>query len=81
MLDDNLKKYYEARAPEYEQVYLRDDPARELEEDHIISAMKKLFFGRSVLEIACFTGYWTRTLSGTAQHILCLKITTRLTNY
>lgn len=78
MRDDSLRRYYEARAPEYEEIYLRDDPVRQQEEGQIVSAMKKLFINRRILEIACGTGYWTRALFETARSIVAVDTSQKM---
>ncbi len=65
-----LQQYYESRAPEYEKVYGFTDPARREELDAIESLACERFKNKSVLEIACGSGYWTELLSGVASDIL-----------
>jgi ubiquinone/menaquinone biosynthesis C-methylase UbiE len=64
-----LKQYYSNRAEEYEKVYYRDDPIRQKEQLQIANQMKKAFTNRSVLEVACGTGYWTKTLVEVANNV------------
>ena len=52
-----MRAYYNARAP-YMAKSLATPPAGQLLE--IVTELEKLARGRTVLEIACGTGYWTR---------------------
>jgi ubiquinone/menaquinone biosynthesis C-methylase UbiE len=67
--DPTLPEYYSRRAPEYEQMWYRDDPARQAEQAAMVAAMKEVFHGRRVLEVACGTGYWTQFLVETVAHV------------
>jgi SAM-dependent methyltransferase len=62
-----MKEYYSRRAHEYEDIYHRDDPIRQHEQEQIKSELKEIFKGRSVLEIACGTGYWTEAIAAVAR--------------
>jgi SAM-dependent methyltransferase len=64
-----MNEYYSKRAKEYEDVYYRDDPIRQAEQNQIKSEMKRIFSDRSVLEIACGTGYWTQYIAEVAKNI------------
>lgn len=62
--DSDLRAYYAARAREYDHVYAkpeRQDDLREIE-----SWLPGVFHGRSILEVACGTGYWTQFLAPVA---------------
>jgi ubiquinone/menaquinone biosynthesis C-methylase UbiE len=65
-----MQDYYNRRAGEYEAIYHRDDPARQLELGAITTAMRAALAGHDVLEIACGTGYWTERLAPFAQSVL-----------
>ena len=54
-----MQNYYNRRAAEYEQIYRRDDPARQAELSSLTLAMQQTLAGRRVLELACGTGFWT----------------------
>ncbi|MCP4684108.1 MAG: class I SAM-dependent methyltransferase [bacterium] len=69
MPDHDMEKYYRARAPEYEQIYYRDVPERRRELTDEASRLEELVTGRSVLELACGTGYWTQIVSRSAASI------------
>jgi len=69
MTNDEMERYYRARAPEYEQIYYRDMPERRRELDEEAARLAELVTGKSVLELACGTGYWTQIMSRTAASI------------
>jgi ubiquinone/menaquinone biosynthesis C-methylase UbiE len=69
MADKETEKYYNQRAPEYEQIYFRDDVARRKEIADESERLGRLATGRRVLELACGTGYWTEVMSATAVSI------------
>ena len=64
-----LEDYYRRRAEEFEEIYQRDDPVRQEEQGRIAHTLQEVLQGRRVLEVACGTGYWTHSLSQTAQSI------------
>jgi SAM-dependent methyltransferase len=61
-----VKDFYDRRAPTFEQIYHRDDPARQTELKEISEAMRTTLRDRRVLEVACGTGYWSRELTTAA---------------
>ncbi|MHB8520514.1 MAG: class I SAM-dependent methyltransferase [Limisphaerales bacterium] len=73
-----LPEYYSRRAPEYEQMWYRDDPARQQEQAAIVAAMQALFAGRRVLEVACGTAYWTQFLVATAEHVCGIDLSAEM---
>jgi ubiquinone/menaquinone biosynthesis C-methylase UbiE len=72
MSDPDTRKYYRARAREYEQIYYREVPERRKEIDDEVARLKKLVKGKSVLDLACGTGYWTKAASETARDITAI---------
>lgn len=62
-----MHDYYASRAPEYDRVYLK--PERQADLDAIRRWLPPLFAGRSVLEVARGTGYWTQYLAPRATRI------------
>ena len=74
MVGDSLEEYYRARAPEYEQIYYRDHPARQAELAAEAERLAHLAAGKTVLELACGTGYWTKVMSATATRIVASDI-------
>jgi ubiquinone/menaquinone biosynthesis C-methylase UbiE len=73
-----MEEYYRARAPEYEQIYYREVPARRAEIDDEAARLRELVKGRKVLELACGTGYWTRIMSQTAASITASDISSEM---
>lgn len=62
--DQELHEYYSLRAPEYEEIYDREDRREELKE--LANDLKQECRGLNVLELACGTGYWSRIIGSTA---------------
>jgi demethylmenaquinone methyltransferase/2-methoxy-6-polyprenyl-1,4-benzoquinol methylase len=52
-----LQRYYARRAAEYETIYAK--PERQADLARLRTGVADAFRGRSVIEIACGTGYWT----------------------
>ena len=55
-----MHDYYAARASEYDRIYLK--PERQSDLRKIERWLPAVLTGRSVLEVACGTGYWTQFL-------------------
>ena len=73
MIQDNFsiqKEYYSARAPEFEQIYTRDDPVRKREIETISSLIERELKDKRVLEIACGTGFWTQFATRSADYVV-----------
>jgi ubiquinone/menaquinone biosynthesis C-methylase UbiE len=68
--ESDLLAYYAARANEYEKVYAKPERQADLRDLH--QRMPAYFIDRSVLEIACGTGYWTRLLAARARTITAI---------
>ncbi|MEW6050754.1 MAG: class I SAM-dependent methyltransferase [Candidatus Zixiibacteriota bacterium] len=66
--------YYRARAAEYEQIYYREVPERRQELADEVIRLRSLASGKTVLELACGTGYWTQVLSETARQVTAIDI-------
>ena len=66
-IEADLLAYYSARASEYERVY--DKPERQADLKILRERLPAYFTNRSVLEIACGTGYWTRLLVAKARTV------------
>jgi ubiquinone/menaquinone biosynthesis C-methylase UbiE len=56
-LTADLQVYYARRAAEYEAIYAK--PERQADLARLAADVAAAFRGRSVIEIACGTGYWT----------------------
>ena len=67
-----MKAYYAARAREYERMYAK--PERQADLRRLETLIPAHFAGRSVLEIACGTGYWTQHIARTARSILATDL-------
>ena len=65
----NLRRYYDQRAPEYEQIYLPRDEQHARELGELSRELRDAVRGRRVLEVACGTGYWTACAAGVALRV------------
>ena len=65
-----LQSYYAARAEEYDRVY--DKPERQADLRRIEQWLPPLLSGRRVLEVACGTGYWTRSIAPVAASVVAI---------
>lgn len=63
-----LQSYYEARAPEYDNIY--EKPERQTDLRAIECWLGPRFAGHHVLEIACGTGYWTQFIAPFAASVV-----------
>jgi demethylmenaquinone methyltransferase/2-methoxy-6-polyprenyl-1,4-benzoquinol methylase len=70
--ETDLIKYYAERAPQYERVYHK--PERQADLQKLRESVTKTFVGKTVLEVACGTGYWTEIISHAAQAIVALDM-------
>jgi 2-polyprenyl-3-methyl-5-hydroxy-6-metoxy-1,4-benzoquinol methylase len=71
-MNQDLTKYYKDRAKEYDNVYQIAE-----EQEDLLKAtelFQSIFKNKSVLEIACGTGYWTEQISKTATSIFATDI-------
>jgi len=68
----HLESYYAKRAREYEQIY--EKPERQHELAWLRERIPKLYKGRTVLEVACGTGYWTQYLAPAAHRVYACDI-------
>ena len=65
-----MRAYYAARAPYYDAVYLK--PERRADIAFLVGHLPQRLGGRSVLEIACGTGYWTQHIAPAAARVVAL---------
>ncbi|MEV4263328.1 class I SAM-dependent methyltransferase [Kribbella sp. NPDC049584] len=69
---NELADYYRDRAGEYDAVY--NKPERQQDLARLRALLPPLVAGRSVLEVAAGTGYWTTALSTTAASVLATDV-------
>ena len=67
-----MEKYYAQRAPYYERVYHKPERQNDLAELKRLVAAP--LTGKTVLEVACGTGYWTEVIAPVAGSILAMDI-------
>ena len=65
-----MQDYYAARAGEYDKIYLK--PERQANLRCIAAWSADVLAERSVLEIACGTGYWTQFYAPLAAQVVAL---------
>lgn len=65
---ETLEKYYARRAAEYEKIF--DKPERQADLARMRVDIPGLFVNRTVLEIACGTGYWTPLIAEQAESVM-----------
>ena len=68
----HLEEYYSRRAAEYEKIY--DKPERQHELEWLRHRVPELLRSRTVLEVACGTGYWTQFIARTATKVQACDI-------
>jgi len=66
-LSTSMTDYYQERAPEYEEFYHR--PERQQDQEELKDWFRNEVSGRTILEIACGTGYWTAVAAPEARFI------------
>jgi len=70
----SIVDYYRARAAEYENIYYRKVPERRKEiEDHC-DYVRRISENKTVLDLACGTGYWGKVASKTARELVGVDI-------
>jgi ubiquinone/menaquinone biosynthesis C-methylase UbiE len=77
-MNTSLIQYYHERAKEYEKVYSIPEEQSDLLTS--ITLFQELFATKTVLEVACGTGYWTNHISKTATAIFATDINERMVN-
>lgn len=70
----NIPFYYQNRAKEYDLVYTK--PERQIDLNQLHAYLKKAFKNKRVIEVACGTGYWTKTIAESCTHILATDVNT-----
>lgn len=74
-----LSAYYAARAPYYDDVYLK--PERRADITFLQSHLPSRFRQRSVLEVACGTGFWTQFIAPEARTMVASDATAQPLDY
>ena len=72
MSQKELTTYYAERAAEYELVYQK--PERQASIAWLNARLRHTFTDRTVLEVACGTGFWTQTLAEVALSVIATDI-------
>ena len=65
-----MRAYYASRAPYYDAVYLKPERAEDIA--FLSTYLPSAFAGRSVLEVACGTGYWTQHIARSAARLVAI---------
>jgi len=65
-----LRRYYDRRAAEYEEIYTPRDVGHGHELGELARTLRDTLAGRRVLEVACGTGYWTAALVHVAREVV-----------
>jgi ubiquinone/menaquinone biosynthesis C-methylase UbiE len=65
-----MESYYAARAPEYDDVYLK--PERQADLRALEQWLPPIFAEATVLEVACGTGYWTQFIELAASRVVAI---------
>lgn len=68
MNDQTLREYYNQRANVYEKIY--EKPERQADLVMMTDNLQQIFKNKTILEIACGTGYWTERLAKSATSIV-----------
>ncbi|MFX1314209.1 MAG: class I SAM-dependent methyltransferase [Promethearchaeota archaeon] len=71
-IENKIQKYYADRAKEYDRTYSRPERQEDIKKIHLL--LKNLLRGHKVLEIACGTGFWTKTIASVAKSITAVDI-------
>lgn len=64
--------YYAERAQEYERIY--EKPERQEQLGELKRLVRATFASRSVIEVACGTGYWTAVAAEAAKHVTAFDV-------
>ncbi len=72
MLEKTMADYYAQRAANYDEIYQR--PERQSDINEIKRQLQNFVADKDVLELACGTGFWTKTIVGCAQSVLASDV-------
>ncbi len=71
-LKHDIEEYYNKRAKQYEEIYLREERGEDI---FLLKAiLKDLLSGHDVLEVASGTGFWTESIAQTARSVLAVDL-------
>ena len=76
--DEALRRYYDEQANVYDDMYMRRDHVWRRELEAVADAMAKALSGRSVLEVACGTGFWTEIVAKAARHVVAIDVSEKM---
>jgi SAM-dependent methyltransferase len=71
-MNTNLEEYYDQRASHYDDIYRK--PERQSDLNHLAEQLQELLVDKTVLEVACGTGYWTEHYVDYAAHVVATDI-------
>lgn len=71
---DETIKYYDKRAAEYDKIYFRNNVVRQGEIAQLYTLSARTLARKTVLDMACGTGFWTKVVSGQAASITGIDI-------
>jgi SAM-dependent methyltransferase len=74
MINDRTIEYYQKRAAEYEKIYFRDIPDRQAELAELYQLSAQTLAGKTVLDLACGTGFWAKFLTEQTRYMAGLDI-------
>lgn len=69
MNTENMREYYDLRAPVFDRVYAREDRSRQASLHGMAVKMTELCRDRNVLEVGCGTGFWTAQFAHSARRV------------
>lgn len=72
MVQSSLEEYYAKRAAEYERIYAK--PERQADLAVLRARVGAFFAGRTLLELACGTGWWTAVIAPHAARVTALDV-------
>ncbi len=72
MITEQSAQYYAKSASNHDRVY--DHPERQADLAAMQAHVAETLRGHTVLELACGTGYWTRFIAATADHVVATDI-------
>ena len=69
----DMRAYYAERTPYYDAVYLK--PERQADVAFLREHLPARLHGRTVLEVACGTGYWTQHIAPVVRRMVATDLT------